>query len=178
MIYLMIGIQGSGKSTFSKALSSDNNIEIISTDGIRQKNPGIDEKLVWPTVYDLLAEKVRNNEDAIFDATNITPKVRERFFKNLSDRGVSPTVIAYFFDTPVEVCHERVVNRNKKENELFLPPEVVYSYHESLIKPVLDEGFREIRIVRNNEVVETIKPLIPMRNDYCGIMDDRLLKII
>ena len=50
-IHLMVGIQGSGKSTFSKKLSEQLNIIIASTDEVRKQNKGIDEQLVWPLAY-------------------------------------------------------------------------------------------------------------------------------
>ena len=42
-VHLMIGIQGSGKSTFSNQLSEKENIMIVSTDRVRQANPGWSE---------------------------------------------------------------------------------------------------------------------------------------
>ena len=38
-IHLMVGIQGSGKTTFSKKLSEELGIKIISTDEVRKQNP-------------------------------------------------------------------------------------------------------------------------------------------
>ena len=36
MIYMMVGIQGSGKTTLSNELSKKMNIEIVSTDMVRK----------------------------------------------------------------------------------------------------------------------------------------------
>lgn len=175
MIYMLIGIQGSGKSTLSKKLSKDFNCDIISTDYVRKTHPGIDEKLVWVTVYDLLAEHVKANKDAIYDATNVTPKVRRRFFNELFKRGVKPNVIAYFLDTPMNVCYERVVKRNEKPDELYLPLEVIGSYSKTLIPPYLSEGFLEIRTVKEGEVVKIEKRKLNLKNDYSHIMAKEIL---
>ena len=85
MIHMMIGIQGSGKTTFSNFLAKDIDAIIVSTDGVRMANPGISEDLVWPTVYQKVAECVKNNVEVIFDATSITPKVRKRFIDKVED---------------------------------------------------------------------------------------------
>ena len=77
---MLIGIQGSGKSTFAKKYAKEWNCKIISTDQVRSDNPGIKEEKVWETIYKKAYEITLKNEDAIFDATNITHKVRKRFF--------------------------------------------------------------------------------------------------
>lgn len=149
MIYMMVGIQGSGKSTFAKKLSIEKNCEIISTDQVRKDFPGIKEDFVWPFVYEQVSNKVRNNLDCIFDATNITPKVRKRFIDEVKKFGVTPIIGVYYLKTDVEVCHRRVIERNKDSNELYLPPEVVYSYNEKIVDPVIEEGFEFVEIIKN-----------------------------
>lgn len=150
MIYMMVGIQGSGKSTFAKKLSLEKKCDIISTDQVRKDFPGIKEDLVWPFVYEQVSNKVRKNEDCIFDATNITPKVRKRFIDEVKKFGVEPVIGVYYLKTDVEICHKRVIERNKDSNELYLPPEVVYSYNEKIVDPVVEEGFAFVEIIQNN----------------------------
>jgi predicted kinase len=160
-VHLMIGIQGSGKSTFSNYLSSTNNIMIVSTDRVRQQNPSWPEENIWPEVYRLCAENIKNNQDVIFDATNITPKVRERFlnnvlshFDNVTKENLPFEYIGYFFNVDPKVCMERVQLRNGMPNELYLPPEVVFSYHERLVEPSYEEKFSKIYYVIDNKLVE------------------------
>jgi predicted kinase len=154
---MLIGIQGSGKTTFASDLNKTKGIEIVSTDIVRMHNPGIEEANVWVTVYDALAAAVKANRDVIFDATNITPKVRKRMFDELNKRNVIPQVAAYYLMTDKDECYHRVVERNKDTNNLYLPPEVVYSYSERLIEPCLEEGFTYICKVVNGKIYETIK---------------------
>ncbi len=177
MIYMMIGVQGSGKSTYSKALASKLNCEIISTDGVRKANPGIDPNLVWTIVYDKVAEAIKNNQDAIYDATNVTTKVRERFFDNIHKRGINEfDITAIVMDTPYEECYARVQKRNNDPNELFLPLDAIASYSKTFMFPYINEGFKEIRIIRNQEVSEIIKRKINLKNDYSSIAHPIILK--
>lgn len=157
MIHMMIGIQGSGKTTFSNELANDINAEIVSTDLVRTTNPGISEDLVWPYVYKQVAECVKNNIEVIFDATSITPKVRKRFIDNVESHGVKCVIVAYFFDVDKNVCAKRVEKRNKDNTQINIPIEVIYSYSERLVPPTLDEGFKCIKIVRDGKIAEVIE---------------------
>lgn len=156
-IHLMVGIQGSGKSTFSKRLSELLNIKIVSTDVVRLENPGIKEEDVWPKVYQICASELAKRNDVIFDATSITPKVRSRLKENVEPL-FSPFMIGcYFFDVDPKICEARVTKRNELKGELYLPPEVVYNYYQRLIPPTLDEGFSFIKVVNSaGEIVKQI----------------------
>ena len=88
MIHMMIGIQGSGKTTFAKQLAKELKIKIISTDSVRVNMPGIKEELVWPYVYKQVALAITEGKDVIFDATSITPRVRKRFVDEVEKYGV------------------------------------------------------------------------------------------
>ena len=109
-VHLMIGIQGSGKSTFSNKLSNEKNIQIVSTDKVRSAHPDWKEELIWPEVYRVTASLIKNNQDVIFDATNITVKVRTRFLDN---------VLAYFEefnkDENIHYLNLDLIRQNMKE---------------------------------------------------------------
>lgn len=147
-LIMLIGIQGSGKTTYSKELSKEYNAEVVSTDKVRQTYPGIVESEVFPTVYKLCAEKLKEGNNVILDATHITPKVRKRTFDALDQYEVEYKKIAFYLDTPVEECIKRVDIRNKNPEELFIPLEVIESYGKNLIAPTKEEGFSEIYIIK------------------------------
>lgn len=148
-LIMLIGIPGSGKTTYSKGLSEEYNANVISSDVVRQTYVGIDEKEVFPTVYRLCIEELKNNRNVILDATHITPKVRKRSFDSLDRYEVEYEKVAVYVDTPVEVCIKRVEIRNKNPKELFLPLEVIESYGKNIIPPSQEEGFNEIRIIKS-----------------------------
>lgn len=152
MIHMLVGIQGSGKSTYALELSKELNCEIVSTDSVRKM--GVPEQDVWKVVYQKCAEALNNNIDVIYDATNITPKVRQRLFDEIIKLQATPIVGVYYIDTDVKTCYERVKIRNTKEGELYLPEEVVYSYHSKLIIPTFEEDFVFIKTIKDGKVVE------------------------
>lgn len=154
---MLVGIQGSGKTTFANQLAKELQCEIVSTDLVRSSCPSIKETEVWPMVYEKCAQFLKENKDVIFDATSITPNVRSRFVNEVSKYEVDVLIGVYYLKTDIRLCYERVVQRNKQNGALYLPPEVVYSYNEKLIPPTLDEGFAFIRIIENGKIMEEIK---------------------
>ena len=149
MIHVIVGIQGSGKSTFAKELAQKENIEIVSTDAIRKKYKDIEEYRVWEMVYKRMAELTKEGKDCIFDATSITRNVRKRFFDNVGSYGVKVEADCYYLDTDLDICERRIQERNLDINELYLPIEVIYSYKERLEVPSIDEGFSKITVIKN-----------------------------
>ena len=154
-IHVLVGIPGSGKSTYAKSLEKQKGYIIVSSDTVRNLHPDWEESLIFPEVYRLCSEYLKNGQDIIYDATNITPNVRARFVNKLKDLGVENyDKIAYFFTTDPKLCEERVAIRNTMPNERFLPVDVIAGYGEKIIKPTLEEGFKEIVVVDNDEHVE------------------------
>ena len=152
MIHMLVGIQGSGKTTFANELKKELNCEIVSTDNVRKL--GVQESEVWKVVYQKCADALNEQKDVIYDATNITPKVRKRLFDEVTKLNATPLVGVYYFITDVKTCYERVKQRNKIEGELYLPEEVVFSYNEKLIEPTFDEDFIFIKKVLDGKVIE------------------------
>lgn len=150
-LIMMIGIPGSGKTTYSKDLSKEYNAKVISSDKVRQTYVGIKENDVFPTVFRLCIEELKENRNVILDATHITPKVRKRTFDALDEFNVPYEKVAVYVDTPVDVCVRRVEKRNQDPNELFLPLEVIASYGSNIVPPSLSEGFIDIKVIKSND---------------------------
>ena len=167
MIHLMVGIQGSGKSTFSKQLAIEKQIQIISTDGVRKIYPELPEKEIWPLVYRLCAEELNQGKDVIFDATSITIGARTHLKEQVKCYCDSFQVGCYFFLTDLSLCKHRVQVRNQMQDELYLPIEVVEQFYNRLIPPTLDEGFVFIKtlnsygdLIQIEEIEDDTKPII------------------
>lgn len=144
-VHMMIGIQGSGKTTYSETLSRKYNIPVISSDKVRDDRPDIDPKEIFPEVYRRCSLVIKEGKDLIFDATNITKKVRQRFrdkLKELDCEGFD--VIAYYFVPDVDLAVKRVEKRNQMPGERFLPLEVIKDFADNLEVPDDTEGFKEI----------------------------------
>ena len=149
-VHVMVGIPGSGKSTYcNNVLQKEQECLIVTSDGIRQEHPEWDEPTVWAEVYRRIANELTNNRDVIFDATSCTPRVRSRLFERVNELipNVSYKTGAYFFPTPVEICYARIEKRNQVPGEHFFPVEALQRYADTILEPTLEEGYDFIKTI-------------------------------
>lgn len=153
-VHMLVGIPGSGKSTYCNnvLIKKYPNAVFIASDIVRNNNPTMKEEEIWPEIYRLCSTSLLSGLDIIYDATNITPNVRNRFWDKLAGKGVTEyEKIAYYFITDPDRCVERVAIRNTLPNERFLPLDVIKGYGEKIIAPTIEEGFKEIVVIDNNK---------------------------
>ena len=149
MIHVIVGVQGSGKSTFAKELAQKENIEIVSTDAIRKNYKDIEEYRVWEMVYKRMAELTKQGNDCIFDATSITRNVRKRFFDNVGSYGVKVEADCYYpldvLCMQLHITHKlirpktpwhngKVERSHRNDQERFYDHLKFYSYDDLLIQ--------------------------------------------
>ena len=168
-LFMMVGLQGSGKTTYSK-MSPPN--WYFSADDYRQEFPEEDNEHIFGRFFqdldnlikDIYLEK-KENLPVILDNTHITIKDRKKVFIHLQKwRGIYPelsfTITAMVMATPFDVCLQRV----KKRAELTgknIPEEVLYSYRQSFCIPFREEGFNSIIIINGI----TFAPVTNVKHD-------------
>lgn len=149
-VHVMVGIPGSGKSTYSHTvLQVELKCSIVTSDGIRQEHPDWDEPTVWKEVYQRIANELANNHDVIFDATSCTPRVRARLFENLNILipNIQYKVGAYYFPTPADICYDRIERRNQIVGEHFFPLDALEKYAKTIVEPSIEEGYDFIKTI-------------------------------
>jgi len=145
-LYMLIGVPGSGKSTFVEA--QDHNFVYVSSDYFVEKfaqkmGKSYDEvfKEVAPRAMRLMNRRVqvarRNKHDVIWDQTNVRAKSRAKKLAMLPEYR---KVAMYFETPPADILTERLANRPGKK----IPDFVMRTMKESLELPTLDEGFDQI----------------------------------
>ena len=82
--YMMVGIAGSGKSYIANEIGC----KIVSSDAIRKELYGSEEDQshndrVFNEVHKRIKNSIKNGEDVIYDATNLSRKRRKNFLKEL-----------------------------------------------------------------------------------------------
>ena len=118
VLYLMMGIPGSGKSTYAKQFASRNKIQYISRDEIRFS-------LLQPTdeyfdkeneVMKILREKTNlalENGSTLVDSTNLSEKSRARLLNYIKTECAA--IVVLFMDTTVSTALKRNALRKKRE---------------------------------------------------------------
>jgi predicted kinase len=144
----MIGVPGSGKSTWIKNQDWAHGLTVVSTDDFVEdyaKTQGKTYSEVFdeymPTAVDLMSKVVvharEHGHDIIWDQTSTTEKSRARKFNMLPDYEH----IAVVFKTPdKEELDRRLASRPGKN----IPAHVIRSMIDHFEMPTQEEGFREI----------------------------------
>ena len=147
-VYVLVGVPGSGKTTWIKNQLWTLGMPVISTDNFvedyaRQQGKTYSEVFdeYMPTAVKLMAEQVvfyrENGVDMIWDQTSTTVKSRKRKFAMLSDYEH----IAIVFDTPEwKELKRRLDSREGKH----IPKEVIESMIKDFEMPTEEEGYKEI----------------------------------
>ena len=146
--YQMIGVPGSGKSTWIKSQDWALGLTVVSTDSFVEDYASTQGKTYsevfddyMPTAVDLMSKVVvharEHGHDIIWDQTSTTVKSRARKFRMLPDYEH----IAVVFKTPEkEELARRLAGRPGKN----IPAHVMRSMIDHFEMPTEEEGFREI----------------------------------
>lgn len=116
---MLVGLPGSGKSTYAQTLlTSYPDTAYLCPDVWREELTGnasdhSRDPLIWGTlVYTRILGAATQRKDILFDATSYRPKNRKRPCVYAKEQGYR--VIAHVMQTPVEVCWERNMARERK----------------------------------------------------------------
>ena len=146
--YQLIGIPGSGKSTWISNQDWAGDCVVVSTDNHVEdyaKSVGKTYSEVFadymPTAVDLMAQDVvrarEQGKDIIWDQTSVNVKSRKRKFNMLPNYEH----IAVVFKTPEQKeLYRRLFSRPGKD----IPDHVIASMIASFQMPTEEEGFKEI----------------------------------
>lgn len=147
-LYILVGVPGSGKSTWVSGQDWSKDCAYVSTDShveayAKEQGKTYSEVFVeyMPTAVDLMAQDVvaarEAGKDIIWDQTSTTVKSRIRKFNMLPDYYA----IAVVFKTPE---HKELMRRLFSRPGKDIPDHVIYSMIGTWEEPTIEEGFREI----------------------------------
>ena len=150
---MLIGLPASGKSylsNFYKALG----YSVHSSDAIREElsgdenNQNINEQ-VFNLLHKRVKEDLSNNQNCVYDATNINWKRRKAFLDELKNIPCEKKAIVVA--TPFEVCLKRNDERERK-----VPYEVIERMYKNFDIPYHYEGWDEIELFYGEEEFKSL----------------------
>lgn len=143
VLYVMVGIPGSGKSYIADILAKEINGAVVSRDAIRfnclneEDEYFAKEKEVFKEYLNEIQYYLDIGKSVIADATHLNAPSRIKLLSNLyftEEDYIVPMVIR----TPFEVCSERNAQRTGRSR---VPDDVLKSMYDSLTDPAEDPAY-------------------------------------
>lgn len=138
---IMIGIQGSGKSTFFRQHLSGDFVR-VNLDTLKTRHR---EKL-------LIEECICQGQSFAIDNTNPTKEDRQRYIPTAKAAGYR--IVCYFMESKLQACIER---NNRRTGAEKLPAAAIAATSNKLQMPSCSEGFDEIYFVKNDGKTMTVE---------------------
>lgn len=156
-VTMLIGLPGSGKTTFAKSVENEGNlkpfkIHVVSSDAVREKLYGSEETQgdpneVFECVHKEILDSLDKYDEVIFDATNLNRKYRIAFIEKVKHEKPETEIGACLFVVPFHVIYERNQNRDRK-----VPVDVLWKMIKTFDPPFEGEGFDFIEIKWSDEM--------------------------
>ncbi|MGN0180773.1 MAG: AAA family ATPase [Monoglobaceae bacterium] len=140
ILAVIIGIQGSGKSTFYHRYLAEEYVR-INLDTLKTRHQ---EQL-------LVDDCIRQGKCFAVDNTNPTKADRERYI--IPAKAAGYRIVGYFMESKLKVCIERNNQRTGKEK---IPAVAIAATSNKLQMPSYDEGFDELYFVKNDGETMTV----------------------
>lgn len=131
--YIMIGIQGSGKSVFCRKFLPD--VRRINLDTLKTRN---NEKR-------MIADCHENGDSYVIDNTNPTREDRARYILTAKTEGYY--IVGYFMQSRLQEC---IARHNQREGKEKIPAKAIAMTSNRLELPSRSEGFDELYFVGND----------------------------
>jgi predicted kinase len=145
ILAVMVGISGSGKSTFASNLKTSLNAELVETDAIRGELTGDpSDQTQNYKVFQIAKQRVENllsqGKNVVIDATSVSVRDRKDWI-NIGKKH-DAELRAYFINTSKEEA-----KRRNKTRERQVPDEVIDRQFSRLQMPKEEEGFDLVKTV-------------------------------
>ena len=150
-LIMMVGIPGSGKSTYAKEILRLNpSFEYVSRDEVRyervtdQEHYFDHEDEVFREFCNRIDKFLLQDKTVIADATHISSGSRKKLLHNLN--VIPDKTVAVVVNTPFDVCMERNAAR---EGITRVPDKSMFSMKNNFRPPSPNEGFTQILYVKS-----------------------------
>lgn len=142
---IMIGIPGSGKTSYARSVLQNESTVYLSSDQIRIDMFGYESQTDNEKVFNRMRNEtllaLKSGYDVIYDATNLSKKRRKTIITEA--KKLDAEVEAYLFCTPINIILERNIIRSERK----LPWDKLEQMIKGIEVPMYYEGFDNIYLV-------------------------------
>lgn len=163
---MLVGLPGSGKSTYAKELAEKIEAVICSSDVIRKElcgdeNSQDNNEEVFKLLHSRIKDNLKKGISVIYDATNINSKRRRAFLSEL--KNISCIKKCVIMAVPFEECCEQNISRDR-----IVSYEVIERMYKNWNTPYWFEGWDEIvlKFKDNFEIANVIGTWLNNYDDY------------
>ena len=156
-LYIMVGIPGSGKSTWIKNHLTENDV-VVSRDKVRFSIIGENdeyfskENQVFAEFCRQINENLKAGKNVFADATHLNEFSRRKLLNSVSGYSELEAVV---LSTTCEEALKR--NKNREGTRSFVPKSVIRRMNSQLVFPDFSEGFSTIYSVTPDKPIVVIK---------------------
>ncbi len=168
-ITLMVGIAGAGKSTFQarflpyhQRVNLDSIHAMLSPDGFEKRNIAVARNIEDIIIEDSLNRRI----SVVIDNTNVTRKVRQKYF-DFADKHGAPMTAVYFKPDL------KTALKQNKTRERKVPDVAIASMCKNFEMPTEEEGFDSIIDARNPLGLVGSRPGIYLDRDGVIIANEK-----
>ena len=136
-LFVVCGLQGSGKTTYATQLAKDIGAKMYEIDEFYFAHKPLQHDEITTLLHASIREDLLNGIDVVCDGTYVTEFVRLRLLNGITDVPHRKTIVV--MNTPLEECLRRNANREHK-----VPDHVVGTFAKMYQHPTLEEGWDEI----------------------------------
>ena len=144
---MLVGLPGSGKSTYAAEQYLKTGVHVCSSDAIRAElgdvNDQSNNEQVFRILHRRIKELLRNGESVIYDATNLVAKTRKATLTRLR-QALDQDFIAV---ADVIVCSLSECKRRQDERDRKVPDEVIDRMARQFQTPWYNEGWDTINVI-------------------------------
>lgn len=156
-LVVLIGVSGSGKSSFAKKLFKPT--EILSSDQCRawvsdDENNQAATNDAFDVLHYIADKRLKNGLLTVIDATNVQKSARKGLIELAKNHHCLP--VAMVLDLPEKVCEERNQNRVDRNFGNHVIRRQAQDLKKS-IKGLKHEGFRHIYVLKSAEEVNAVE---------------------
>lgn len=156
-LVVLIGVSGSGKSSFAKKLFKPT--EILSSDQCRawvsdDENNQAATNDAFDVLHYIADKRLKNGLLTVIDATNVQKSARKGLIELAKNHHCLP--VAIVLDLPEKVCEERNQNRVDRNFGNHVIRRQAQDLKKS-IKGLKHEGFRHIYVLKSAEEVNAVE---------------------